>query len=103
LLVAFIPGLLMLATVGLARLESGLDRDTVTATDVATFLEQAKSPDVATFLEQAKSDDVHRRVHDRDAARAKNGHADQHRLPTRLYVHHQVNPEFQPTRHADRV
>ncbi|MET0995563.1 MAG: hypothetical protein ABWY20_16420, partial [Mycobacterium sp.] len=35
LLVAFIPGLLMLATFGLERLETGLNRDTVSATDVA--------------------------------------------------------------------
>jgi hypothetical protein len=24
-------------------------------------------------------------------------------LPSRLYVHHQANPEFQPTRQANRV
>ena len=47
LLVAFIPGLLMLATFGLERLESGLDGDTVSAADVAEFLEQARADDVA--------------------------------------------------------
>ena len=43
LLVAFIPGLLMLATFGLDRLEAGLEGDTVSPADVTAFLEQAKA------------------------------------------------------------
>ena len=39
----------MLATFGLERLESGLDRDTVSATDVAEFLQQAQADDVRTL------------------------------------------------------
>ena len=39
----------MLATFGLERLESGLRRDTVSATDVAKFLEQAEAADVDTL------------------------------------------------------
>jgi len=39
LLAAFIPGLLMLATFGLQRLESSLEDDAVSAADVAEFLE----------------------------------------------------------------
>ncbi|MDZ4268678.1 MAG: hypothetical protein U1D00_23825, partial [Mycobacterium sp.] len=35
LLVALIPGLLMLATFGLERVESSLRRDSITAADVA--------------------------------------------------------------------
>ena len=39
----------MLATFGLERLETGLNRDTVSATDVAEFLEQAQADDVHTL------------------------------------------------------
>jgi hypothetical protein len=46
LLVAFIPGLLMLATFGLGRLEAGLADDTLTARDVAEFLDQAEPVDM---------------------------------------------------------
>ncbi len=43
LLVACVPGLLMLATLGLGRLESELAHDTVSATDVDEFLEHAEA------------------------------------------------------------
>jgi hypothetical protein len=43
LLVVFVPGLLMLATFGLDRLEASLDGDTVSPEDVAAVLEQAKA------------------------------------------------------------
>jgi hypothetical protein len=39
LLAAFVPALLMLATLGLSRLEAGLVGDTVSARDVVDFLE----------------------------------------------------------------
>lgn len=51
LLVACIPALLMLATLGLGRLENALAHDTVTATDVDEFLDQA--------LNQSTAVDVH--------------------------------------------
>ena len=41
LFVALIPGLLMLATFGLDRVESSLRRDAISATDVAEFLNPA--------------------------------------------------------------
>lgn len=107
LLVVLIPGLLMLATFGLERLESGLDRDTVSATDVAKFLEQAEADDVNTLARDGMSralDAMAQRLQEREstiggfaAAKPTSG------LPTRLYVHHRGNPEFQPTRHANRV
>jgi hypothetical protein len=107
LFVVLIPGLLMLATLGLQRLEAGLDRDTVSATDVAKFLEQAKADDVNTLAQDGMTqaiDSLHRRLHDRDyTADATVGRADPRRLPTRPYVHHRGNPEFRPTRHANRV
>ncbi|QLL07151.1 hypothetical protein [Mycobacterium vicinigordonae] len=52
LLVACIPGLLMLATLGLGRLEQMLARDTVTATDVAEFLDQAEAVDMHTLARE---------------------------------------------------
>ncbi len=65
LLVAFIPGLLMLATFGLERLEAGLEKDTVTASDVAEFLEQAEPIDMRTLAREGMPealDGLHRRM-----------------------------------------
>jgi hypothetical protein len=65
LLVAFTPGLLMLATFGLERLEAGLEKDTVTATDVAEFLKQAEPIDVRTLAREGMPealDCLHRRM-----------------------------------------
>lgn len=73
LLVACVPGLLMLATLGLGRLERFLARDTVTATDVAEFLEQAEAVDVHTlarngmpealdYLHRRQARRIHRRL-----------------------------------------
>jgi hypothetical protein len=107
LLVALIPGLLMLAAFGLERLETGLNRDTVSATDVATFFEQAEADDVNTLARDGMSramDSLHQRLHNR--ASAHNGGpagAEAAGLPTRVYVHRAVNTEFQPTPHANRV
>jgi hypothetical protein len=105
LLVALIPGLLMLATFGLERLESGLQRDTVTSTDVAKFLEQAEAADVDTLARDGMSralDGMKQRLHERE--NNWSGTSTPARgLPSRLYVHHQANPEFQPTRQANRV
>ena len=106
LLVAFIPALLMLATFGLERLESGLSRDTVTATDVAEFLEQAEADDVNTLARDGMTQALecqHRRHHDSDATIAPTASPDMPGLPTRLSLHQRSNPQFQPTRHANRV
>jgi hypothetical protein len=65
LLVAFIPGLLMLATFGLERLESGLVENTLTASDVAEFLDQAEPIDVHTLAREGMPealDCLHRRI-----------------------------------------
>jgi hypothetical protein len=110
LLVAFIPGLLMLATFGLERLESGLDRDTVSATDVAEFLEQAQADDVRTLARDGMPEALecmHRRRNERDStvevARTPITGDDWPNLPTPLYAYNSANPEFQPSRHANRV
>ena len=44
LLVACVPGLLMLVTLGLGRLERALSADTVTASDVAATIAYLLSP-----------------------------------------------------------
>ena len=110
LLVVFIPGLLMLATFGLQRIESGLDRDTVSAADVAEFLEQAQADDVHTLARDGMPealDGMHRRLSDRvpDAEVAKAYITDDEwsDLPTPLYAYNRANPEFQPSRHANPV
>ena len=54
----------MLATLGLSRLEAGLVGDTVTARDVADFLEQADAVDVGTLARVGMPEaleDMHRR------------------------------------------
>jgi hypothetical protein len=107
LLVALIPGLLMLATFGLQRLESGLSEDTVSATDVVKFLEQAQARDVNTLARDGMSralDGLQQRIHQHQwPLDHRPVERDMSSLPTRLYVHHRSNPEFQPTRHANRV
>jgi hypothetical protein len=107
LLAAFIPALLMLATFGLQRLESSLDDDAVSAADVAEFLEQAEPDDVDTLAREGMGralDGLHERLSERDwLLDGGIGARRPASLPNRLVVHHRSNPEFQPTRHANRV
>lgn len=66
LLVGLIPGLLMAASLGLQRLEAGLHPDTVSATDVAKFFEQAEPSDVNTLARDGMSralDGLRKRQH----------------------------------------
>ncbi|BBY45379.1 hypothetical protein H7J70_13660 [Mycolicibacterium celeriflavum] len=107
LLVALIPGLLMVATFGLQRLEAGLHRDTVSATDVAKFLAEAEPSDVDTLARDGMSralDGLRQRRHV-DHAMAGGSRPIYHDsgLPTHGFPEPRVNPEFRPTRHADRV
>jgi hypothetical protein len=107
LLAAFIPALLMLATFGLQRLESSLDDDTVSAADVAEFLDQAEPDDVNTLAREGMGralDGLHQRLGERDwPVAAPTADRRVPSLPNRLLVHHAANPEFQRTRHANRV
>ncbi|MGV0644771.1 hypothetical protein [Mycolicibacterium sp. XJ879] len=91
----------MLATFGLDRLEAGLHRDTVSATDVATLLSRTGAADVDTLT---RADRIRQPRHAHEStihALTRNGAAPD--LPTRDYPHRAVNPEFQRTRHANRV
>jgi hypothetical protein len=107
LLVALIPGLLMMATFALERLETTLSRGTVTASDVATFLEQAEADDVNTLARDGMSralDSQHRRLHGQAPMHnGRTGAAETIGLPTRAYAHRAMNPEFRPTRQPNRV
>ncbi len=106
LLVALIPGLLMMATFALERLETSLSRDTVSASDVAAFLDQAEADDVNTLARDGMSralDSQHRRLNGQGSKRNGNTPANSERLPTRVLVHSAANPEFQRTRQPNRV
>jgi hypothetical protein len=123
LLVAFIPGLLMLATFGLERLEAGLEKDTVTARDVEEFLEQAEPIDVRTLAREGMPealDGLHRRMgRFSDEWPYRPGEAEpvtdpllmaavvsarQHPgLPGQRHNHSQANRQFGPPQRANRV
>jgi hypothetical protein len=113
----------MLATFGLERLESGLEKDTVTATDVAEFLQQAQPIDMRTLAREGMPealDSLHRRLGRlSDESSYRLGDADpvtdpllttafisaaQHPgLPRHRRDHSQANRQFGPPQHANRV
>jgi len=97
----------MLATFGLQKLESSLNDDTVSASDVAEFLQQADRHDVNTLAREGMGRalrGLHQRLGEQDRPlEGGTGARDTTSLPTRPHVHHGSNPEFQPTRHANRV
>jgi hypothetical protein len=106
LLVSFIPALLMLATFGLDRLEAGLTEDAVSPADVTAALDKAKADCARRALpryrdadDAADDDDFDPWVDRGDLVFSEPSP----RLPARIYVHHRSNPEFLPTRQADRV
>ena len=93
----------MLATFGLDRLEAGLDTNTVSQEDVAAVLEQAKA-DCAKPAAKTGEVQTYELLDDDDigySTRVVDGSP--RNLPTRVFIHHASNPEFQPTRHAYRV
>ncbi|CAM4109827.1 hypothetical protein MB901379_04568 [Mycobacterium basiliense] len=123
LLVACIPALLMLVALGLGRLEMTLTDDSLTATDVGEFLDQADAVDVHTLAREGMPealDYLHRRqalgLAEAPAPRALTGkhHADpqfatrvglpaEPGLPTRMHSYSRSNPQFTATRHVNRV
>jgi hypothetical protein len=123
LLVACVPGLLMLATLGLGRLEKEIAHDTVTATDVDEFLEHAEAVDVHTLAREGMPealDYLHRRqAQQLTESPAPGTHVGKHRpeiifardfndageagLPTQMHTHSRVNPQFRATRHVNGV
>ncbi len=123
LLVACVPGLLMLATFGLGRLEKELAQDSVTATDVAEFLEHAEAVDVQTLAREGMPEALeylHRRQAQRLAESPPAGFRKRPRhaapplatdvngryeagLPTRIRTRPRVNPQFRGAVPANRV
>nr|WP_225952307.1 hypothetical protein [Mycobacterium sp. OAS707] len=97
----------MLATFGLQRLESNLENEAVSAADVAEFLDQAEADDVNTLAREGMGsalDGLHKRLGEQEWTLATAPAArEMSSLPNRLVMHHRANPEFQPTRHANRV
>jgi hypothetical protein len=123
LLVACVPGLLMLATLGLGRLETEVAHNTVTTTDVDEFLEYAEAVDVHTLAREGMPealDYLHRRQalqlaqspsgashvgrHRAEVIFARDsGNAGEAWLPSQIRTHSRVNPQFRGTRHVNRV
>jgi hypothetical protein len=113
----------MLATFGLARLEAGLEKDTVTATDVAEFLRQAEPIDVRTLARDGMPEALeclHRRIgrgtdeapylrggdeppKDQFLVAAIVSGADQTGLSGQPRQHSGSNRQFGPRHHANRV
>jgi hypothetical protein len=98
----------MLATFGHDRLESGLVGNTVSADDVTAALDRAKADCARPAAHDDVDDDdemnpehVYEPFQTRFTAPVSD--ATSQRLPARIYVHHRGNPEFLPTRQADRV
>lgn len=123
LLVACVPGLLMLATLGLGRLEAEIAHNTVTTSDVEEFLEYAEAVDVHTLAREGMPealDYLHRRQAQQVAqSRSPASHVGRHRaevifargfanadeaeLQPQMRTHSRVNPQFTGTRYINRV
>jgi hypothetical protein len=131
LLVACVPGLLILATLWLGRLERELAHDSVTASDVAEFLEHAQAVDVHTLARKGMPEALES-LHRRQARRLNEsprlaalpgprhnvpffaidaGDRGEHTLPLALprarpaplLRHSPVNPQVTGTRHVNPV
>jgi hypothetical protein len=92
-----IPGLLMLATFGLQRVESRLNRGCVEATDVAEFLASARPADMRTLARNGMPEALNSFQGRRTRAVAPHP-----RTPAQP-AHATANPQFRPSRHADSV
>ncbi|MBO0866604.1 MAG: hypothetical protein J2P16_16205, partial [Mycobacterium sp.] len=114
----------MLATFGLSRLGSGLVDDTVTARDVAEFLERAEADDMRTLAREGMTealDGLHRRQSEHALDELTHGSsrieyltepvfttavilaAEQPGLPSGRHRHSRANRQFGAPRHANRV
>ena len=93
----------MLATFGLDRLEASLHVDAAPSDGVDELVEQAKVEPVRRPQPVPDTGPLralrHREVSGDHYAFAQS----EAYLPTRDYAHHTPNPQFQPTRQADRV
>lgn len=123
LLVACVPGLLMLAALGLGRLERELSPDAFTTTEVDELLEEADAVDMHTLAREGIPEALEY-LHWRQAQRLSEAppsgsHSGPRHaappfaaefpdlgevvLPTRTHAHSRGNSEFRAPRHANRV
>jgi hypothetical protein len=104
LLVALAPVLLMLAAVGLERLESGLGRE---PSIPATFPFPTKSDESGRADRNGRPDpvdDLQRRLQQRRmSSDTWPGDTQSERLPTLPYIRHSTKTGFQATGHANSV
>jgi hypothetical protein len=123
LLVACVPALLMLAALGLGRLERGLARDGVAIIAVTELFERAELVDVRTLAREGMPEALeylHRREARELAEAAMAGLTARPRhaapsfaasfvdhgeltLPTRIHAHSRSNPQFKAPRPVNRV
>lgn len=123
LLVAGVPALLMLAALGLGRLESELAPRARAVAGVDEVFERADGVDMHTLAAEGMPEALeylHRREHAQLPGSRPNGrgggprHAapsfavsfvdrDEMTLPTRIHGHSHVNPQFRAPRHANPV
>ncbi|MBY0440770.1 MAG: hypothetical protein K2Q25_01335 [Mycobacteriaceae bacterium] len=119
LFVAFVPMLLILATVGLGRLEIWLGHDTVTVTDVAEFLHRAQRPVTDQGMPPAVDWRNGHRIQTPRDVRAVGASTGKHHaapflvsvfndavergLPTRPNTHSLASSPVKPTRHVNHV
>jgi len=96
LLAVAVPGLLMLATFGLQRLEEALQTERTAADEVTKYLEQAAKKALpaapARTETQRRRAEVHSRLGD-----------DEPGLPTHPFAHARPNTQFHRTQYANRV
>nr|WP_083341789.1 MULTISPECIES: hypothetical protein [Mycobacterium] len=102
----------MLAAIGLERLETGLNDDTVTAADVAEFLDQAEADEVGTLARDGMPEALEcfqrRRLEQLDTTLdwippVSPPPAVGLGVPARRQIHSRANPQFRPTKQANRV
>ncbi len=123
LLVAGVPALLMLAALGLGRLERGLARDDVAMLAVTELFAHAEVVDVHTLAREGMPEALeylHRREAQELSVAALAGLTTRPRhaapsfaasfvdpaeltLPTRIHPHARINPQFKATRPVNRV
>lgn len=96
LLAVCVPGLLMLSTFGLQRLEETLRVDRTPAEEVTEYLERAAKTSVAQAPPGAE-------IAQRRAEAHSPRSDDEPGLPTRAYAHARPNPQFHRTQYANRV
>jgi len=113
----------MLATFGLERLEAGLEKDTVTASDVAEFLKQAEPIDMRILAREGMPEALDRlqrrigRLNDESPYGLDEADPVTDPLLTTAFIsaprypglprqrhnHSQANRQFGPPQHANRV